>query len=66
MTEAPDGIEERIAFAFRLATARSPKERETRILRQAYETQLAVFRADETASRKLLAVGESPRNEQLD
>ncbi|MBI2824066.1 MAG: PSD1 domain-containing protein [Planctomycetia bacterium] len=66
MTEAPADTDARIAFAFRLATARKPTERETAVLRQALDDQLAKYRADGDAARKLLSVGESPRNEQLD
>ncbi|HEY2839547.1 MAG TPA: PSD1 and planctomycete cytochrome C domain-containing protein [Pirellulales bacterium] len=66
MTEAPADVDERIALAFRLATARRPNERETAVLRRAYEQQLAAYRANPAAAEKLLAVGESPRNEKLD
>jgi hypothetical protein len=61
--DAPD---ERVALAFRLATARRPTAAETAVLRKVYETQLAVYREDARAARKLLSVGESPRNERLD
>lgn len=66
MTEAPADVHERIALAFRLATARRPNERETAVLRKAYEQQLAAFRANPAEAEKLLKVGESPRNEKLD
>jgi mono/diheme cytochrome c family protein len=64
MTEAgtPD---ERIAFAFRLATARRPSAEEVGVLRQVFERQLGKYRADAAAARKLLAIGEAPRNERL-
>jgi hypothetical protein len=57
--------DERIALAFRLATARLPKERETAVLRGVFEKQLARYRADEPAALKLLSVGESPRDPRL-
>ncbi len=57
--------EERLAFAFRLATARPPRGPERAVLKRALDQQLARFRADEDAARKLLAVGESPRDEAL-
>ena len=55
----------RITFAFRLATSRPPTPRELTVLRRIYDQQLTRFRADESSALKLLAVGESPRNEQL-
>ncbi|HVU86769.1 MAG TPA: PSD1 and planctomycete cytochrome C domain-containing protein [Pirellulales bacterium] len=66
MTEAPQSPDERIAFAFRLATARRPSEAEIGVLRRVYEEQLAAYRAHPEAAQKLLAVGEAPRNDKLD
>jgi hypothetical protein len=66
MTEAPATTDERIAFAFRLATARGPSDAEIGVLRRVYEEQLATFRAHAGAAQKLLAVGEAPRNDKLD
>ena len=57
--------DERITFAFRLATARQPAPRELNVLRRVFEQQLARFNADPAAATKLIAVGESARNEQL-
>jgi hypothetical protein len=57
--------EERIVFAFRLATARYPSTREVAVLKRIYDKQLAAYRQDMKAVMQLLAVGESPRNEQL-
>ncbi|MBY0588439.1 DUF1553 domain-containing protein [bacterium] len=51
--------EERLAFGFRLVTARWPDEREREILRQALAEQVARFQADEAGAQKLLSVGES-------
>jgi mono/diheme cytochrome c family protein len=65
MTEAKTA-EQRIAFAFRLATARKPSEREIAVLRRVFETQFADYREDAKRALKLLAVGESKRNEKLD
>jgi mono/diheme cytochrome c family protein len=64
MTEAK-GPEERITFAFRLATARPPTAKETAVLRQVLQAQLAKYQKDNAAALKLLSVGESPRNEKL-
>jgi hypothetical protein len=65
MAEA-DSPEDRIALAFRLATARRPTPAETAVLRRVFEGQLAVYRRDPRAALTLLTVGESRRNEQLD
>ena len=66
MTEGGATSEGKIAFAFRLATARKPSEREVGVLRKIYERQVQVYRKDEEAALKLLSVGESPRDEKLD
>jgi Protein of unknown function (DUF1553)/Protein of unknown function (DUF1549)/Planctomycete cytochrome C len=66
LTEAPATTDERIAFAFQLATARPPSSSETAILRRAFDQELAAYRANPATAEKLLAVGESPRNEKLD
>jgi hypothetical protein len=65
MTETKT-IEERIALAFRLATARKPSEQETAILRRIFEDQLAEYRTDTKKALKLLSAGEANRNEKLD
>jgi hypothetical protein len=57
--------QERITFAFRLATARAPSTKEVAVLRKVFETQLAKYQKDNAAALKLLSVGESPRNEKL-
>jgi hypothetical protein len=57
---------ERIILAFCLTMGRKPSERESGILRGVYEKQLAVYRKDSQAALKLLSVGESKRDEQLD
>ena len=56
---------DRLAFAFRLATARQPSEKELAILTKALDRQLARFWGDEKAARELLAVGESAVDETL-
>jgi hypothetical protein len=64
MTQAatPD---ERIALAFRLATARRPSVQEIAVLRHVFDTQLLKYRQDAQAALKLLAIGEAPRDERL-
>lgn len=66
MTEGGATPEARITFAFRLATARPPKPDELRVLKTVLDGELAVYRKNQAAAIKLLAVGESPRNAKLD
>ena len=56
----------RIAFAFRTVLARQPRAQEVAVLTAVLAKQRSKFAADPTAAAKLLAVGESPRNEKLD
>jgi hypothetical protein len=58
--------DERIAFAFRLATARRPNAKEIAVLRKILDRQIGVYKNDHDAATRLLSVGESPRNENLD
>jgi hypothetical protein len=57
---------DRIAYAFRLATARKPSRKEKKVLRQLLEERLAEFTRDRQAATKLLSVGESRRDKRLD
>jgi hypothetical protein len=57
---------ERLAFAFRRATARKPTAQELQILTGALERQRELFAKDPAEAAKLLKVGDSPRNEKLD
>jgi len=57
---------ERVRFAFRLATARPPTGRELTMLTELFEKQQTRYRADRAAAAKLLANGETKRNEKLD
>ena len=56
----------RIAYAFRLATARKPTKQEIKVLRTLLDGRLAAYRRDRPGALKLLAVGESPRDPRLD
>ena len=56
----------RIAYAFRLATARKPSGEETAVLRDLLRARRAEFGRDRQAALKLLSVGESERNRSLD
>jgi Protein of unknown function (DUF1553)/Protein of unknown function (DUF1549)/Planctomycete cytochrome C len=58
--------DERIAFIFRLVTARKPNADEVSVLRRVLDRQLARYRSDPAAAGKLLGVGESPRDARYD
>jgi hypothetical protein len=66
MREAGLAPEERVALAFRLATARPPKPAELSILVDAFQHHVAEYRKDRQAAVKLTSAGESPRDEKLD
>src|SRR5262249_42193460 len=53
MTEA-SSLDERLVFAFRLATARPPSEKELAVLRGIFNRQLDVYRQDPKAALALL------------
>ncbi len=57
LREGGRSTESRLAYAFRLATARKPSTDEIRILAQTLEAQRAAFAKDPEAARKLLGVG---------
>ena len=57
---------ERLAYAFRMATARMPKAAESAILLDAFGQNLEMFRAKPDAALKYVSYGESPRDLALD
>ena len=57
---------ERLAYAFRLCTARPPGEKETPILTRALAALRAQYAADPAAAKKLIAAGESKADTKLD
>jgi hypothetical protein len=57
---------ERLTHAFRLAVARKPTEAELKILVDGFNHHLGTYFSDPDAATKLLAVGESPRNINID
>ncbi len=59
MREGGAAPEERIAYLFRLATARKPDAKETAELLANFKEQLAEYTRDAEAAKKLIAVGES-------
>ncbi|MGQ0634909.1 MAG: PSD1 and planctomycete cytochrome C domain-containing protein [Planctomycetaceae bacterium] len=66
LTQGGATTDARIAFAFRLVTARRPTAPESSILKELLEAQLAKYRDNGAAAAKLLSVGESPRNPAFD
>lgn len=56
---------ERLAYGFRLVTARHPEPAELAVLSRVLERAVERFTADKPAAEKLLAIGETPRNAQL-
>src|SRR5207237_1054106 len=57
--------EARLTLAWRLALARVPTEKEVKIVLGAYPELAATYRADPAAAKKLLSVGDSPRDAKL-
>jgi hypothetical protein len=58
--------EDRVNFAFRLATARVPSGRERAVLVETFKEQLAEFRRQQGDATKLLSVGDSKYDSHLD
>jgi mono/diheme cytochrome c family protein len=66
LTQASPTAEERVRLAFRLVLARAPTAEEMGVLLASLNRVRSEFAADPAAAKKLLAVGESKRNEKLD
>ena len=66
MTEGGRTIDERITFGFRLVTAREPTRGELLVFREAYAEELMHYSKDKDAALKLLKVGESSFDAELD
>ena len=66
LTKGGGTPEERIGYAFRLATARGLSRPRAEILLSSFRHYLEQYRADRKAALKLLSIGEHPRNEKLD
>jgi hypothetical protein len=59
-------VEQRIAYGFRLATARRPKPHEQAVLQRVLVKALEQYQADPSAAAALVAIGESARDDSLD
>lgn len=58
-------VDERLSFAFRRVLCRKPADVDMKILRRAYDKQLAIYTKDSAAAKSLLGVGESKRDVSL-
>jgi hypothetical protein len=58
--------DDRLAMAFRMATARNPSAAEHRVLVHGFERALQQFREDKEAAAKLIRTGESVPDSRLD
>jgi len=65
LTEGGPTPQERLAWAFRLATSRLPSDRELQALLRNLEKQKAIFSQRPQEAAKLLAVGEKQSDEKL-
>ncbi|MDA1272908.1 MAG: PSD1 and planctomycete cytochrome C domain-containing protein [Verrucomicrobia bacterium] len=66
MTDGGSSPEDRIRFAFRLATSRFPSQLEIDLLKNLYQQQFKRFQEHPEAAEQYLSVGESSRNPSLD
>jgi len=66
MTEGGSTPEQRIQYAFRLATARPAKPEELKVLLGGFARRFDEFRADQAGALHLVSVGGSARNNKLD
>ena len=66
LTEGGPTADDRLDFAFRLATARRPSDAELDVLRNSLESFGERYQGDREAAIKLVGQGEHPRNENLD
>ncbi len=65
LTEGGQTVNERITYGFRLVTARVPGQPEIALLRSAYTENLKRYASNEPAALKLMQVGDSPYNADL-
>ena len=66
MKEGGTTPSERIAYAFRVATARTPKKSEAAMLEDAFVDNLELFKSKPDAALKYVSHGEYPRDRDVD
>ena len=65
LKEGGSSPQQRVGFAYRLATGRRATEKETELLNNSLQYFLNRFKDREDAAKKYLSVGEYPRDEKL-
>jgi hypothetical protein len=66
VTQGGNAPQDRIEFAYRLATARKPTDAERNVLRETLQRLLRHYDSNREAAFKLISAGEAPRNPKLD
>ena len=66
MTEGGTTPEERVSYAYRLATAHRPRPEARTVLVKGFRHHLDRYQTDRTAALALVSLGEHPRDETLD
>lgn len=66
MRDVPRDLDQQILVTFRTVTSRLPSEQERKLLKSAYDDFSERYRASPGEAKKLLGVGQSPRDETLD
>ncbi len=66
LLEGGHGTNDRLAWAFRMATSRKPASDEVKVLKQVLTQQLEGYRKNTDAATKLLGVGSFKANESID
>jgi hypothetical protein len=66
LKEGGADVASRLAFAWRLALARSPSKKESTVLNRTLQHQLATYRGDKEAAKKLVRVGDLPKPKDID
>lgn len=66
LVEGGQDLEERIKFAFLIVLGREPVEREREVAARQWQLHLDRYRADTEAAKKLVSMGESKANPDLD
>jgi len=66
MLEGGASTNSRIAYGYKLALARAPREKEAKVLTRAFNEFQTQFKDNKASAEKLLANGEAERNKSLD
>jgi hypothetical protein len=66
MMKAGPSFSEQLAFGFRAALTRKPSAEEEKVFSKFHQETLEGFRKDRDGAKKLLAIGDSPRDARLD